>query len=280
MAISKEEFDLISRFLHDHSGIHIKEGKEYLVENRLNAILVQHGCKNFIELHTQIQSDQVLRTKVIDAMTTNETLWFRDASFINALSDFIVPMLIEKASKVSRPIRIWSAACSTGQEPYSIAMLLDDSFSRMADRGGVKRPNMEKFFILATDISPTAIHMASQGRYTQLAISRGMRNDFLGRYFVKQDIIYEVLPSIRKMVTFKQFNLKSSFDTLGTFDFILCRNVLIYFSEELKQDIYAKIYKSLVSDGLLVIGASESPRGNTNAFEQVMIGGAALYRPK
>ncbi|MBF0110267.1 MAG: protein-glutamate O-methyltransferase CheR [Magnetococcales bacterium] len=275
MAISKEEFQLIRKFLHDHSGILINEGKEYLVENRLTVLLVQNGCENFLELHEKLKKDAgPLRNKVIDAMTTNETLWFRDASFATAVSETVIPHLIAKAA--TQQVRIWSAACSTGQEPYSIAMLLSEALGKI----GAKAPPLSKFKILGTDISPSAIVIARTARYSQLAISRGMKPELLERYFTKNGMVHEVKPEIRSLVEYKQFNLKDEFTSHGMFDFVMCRNVLIYFSEELKKEIYHKIHKGLVKDGWMAIGASESPRGYTDAFEQVIIKGAALFRPK
>ncbi|MBF0187940.1 MAG: protein-glutamate O-methyltransferase CheR [Magnetococcales bacterium] len=276
MSISAEEFKCIRSFVHEHSGILVGDGKEYLVENRLTVLMVQNGCKDFIELHEKLKTDPgPLRAKVIDAMTTNETLWFRDASFFTALSDHIAPALLEKAKRQPK-VRVWSAACSTGQEPYSVAMLLDHGRRRM----GAGAPPLEKFEILATDISPSAIYMAQAARYSQLAISRGMRPAFLDRYFEKKGMAYEVRPEIRKLVTFKSFNLKESFTSHGSFDFILCRNVLIYFSDDLKRQIYSKLHGALQREGMLAIGASESPRGYTDAFDQVIMGGAAIFRPK
>ncbi|MBF0124511.1 MAG: protein-glutamate O-methyltransferase CheR [Magnetococcales bacterium] len=275
MAITKEEFDLIRQFVHEHSGILVGDGKEYLVENRLNVILVKNKCDNFFQLYEKLKKDNgALCVEVIDAMTTNETLWFRDTSFFAALSNFVIPTLLEKALHKPK-IRIWSAACSTGQEPYSVAMLLDQARSAM----GKTAPPLDRFAILATDISPSVLSIATMGRYSQLAISRGMRPAFLERFFINRGSYYEVAPGIHDIVTFKQFNLKEDFKPLGSFDFILCRNVLIYFSNELKSEIYRKLYESLVRDGILSIGASESPRGYTTVFEQVMVEGAALYRP-
>jgi chemotaxis protein methyltransferase CheR len=276
MAISKEEFNLIRQFVHDHSGILINDGKEYLVENRLTILLVQNGCDSFLQLHQKLQTDSgPLRTKVIDAMTTNETLWFRDDSFFSAMSNSVVPFLVKKATQQGK-VRIWSAACSTGQEPYSISMLISEELQKL----GPKAPPKSKFEIVATDISPSAIFIASTGRYSQLAISRGMKKQFLEQYFVKKGLAYETKPEIREVVQFKQFNLKDSFASHGQFDLILCRNVMIYFSDTLKREIYNKLHAGLVRDGLLAIGASESPRGFTNAFEQIMIGGSAMFRPK
>ncbi len=277
MAISKKEFELIRGFLHDHSGILINTGKEYLVENRLTVLMVQNGCDNFEQLHQKLVDDKAgaLRSKVVDAMTTNETLWFRDSSFAQALEEHIVPLLIKKAATKSK-VRVWSAASSTGQEAYSLAMLLDFGLKK----GGASAPALSKFSILGTDISPSAIFMAKSGRYSQLAISRGMKPGFLERYFTKMGMVQEIKPEIKGMVEFKQFNLKDDFTQHGKFDFIMCRNVLIYFSDELKKDIYGKIHKQLEPDGVLAIGASESPRGYTNDFQQVMMGGAAMFRRK
>ncbi|MBF0588585.1 MAG: chemotaxis protein [Magnetococcales bacterium] len=277
MAITPQEFDLIRTFLQEHSGILIGKGKEYLVENRLAVLLVQNGLDNFTQLHQKLSVESSpLRAKVIDAMTTNETLWFRDASFFSALSGSVIPTLFEKA-KTKPKVRVWSAACSTGQEPYSISMLLDAH----ARKAGAEGTNLlGKFEIMATDISPSAISIAKAGMYSQLAISRGMRDSFLERYFVKKGAAYEVTPEIRSRVSFKLFNLKDAFTPHGRFDFILCRNVLIYFSEELKRNIYDKMSQTLERDGLLAIGASESSRGFTDRFEQVMLGGAALLKTK
>ncbi|MBF0310239.1 MAG: protein-glutamate O-methyltransferase CheR [Magnetococcales bacterium] len=260
--------------IHDQSGILLGPGKEYLVENRLTVIMLQNGCDNFKQLHRKLVEDTgPLRAKVIDAMTTNETLWFRDSTFVSALTDFVVPNLLEKARKQGK-VRIWSAACSTGQEPYSMAMLLEDGARRISNP-----PPPDRFEILATDISPSSIFIASSGRYSQLAISRGMREPFLERYFTKKGMVYEVNPEIRSRVTFKNFNLKDSFVPHGRFDFIMIRNVMIYFADDLKRELYTKLRQSLLPDGFLTIGASESPRGYTSDFEQVLVGGSALYRP-
>ena len=190
MAITREEFQLIRTFLFEYSGILIGNSKEYLVENRLLVFLVQNGCESFLDLHKKLQADNgPLRSKVIDAMTTKETIWFRDTSFLNALEHFIIPKLIEKARRGNR-IRIWSAACSTGQEPYSVAMLLDSALEKM----GTAAPSRSCFSLLATDISPSSILTAKSGQYSQLAISRGMRPEFLSRYFTKKGMIHTVVP--------------------------------------------------------------------------------------
>ena len=272
MSITREEFNLLREYIKEQSGIALDYGKEYLIESRLTFLMVQCGCLNFGELYRKLVKDNGnLRNKVIDAITTNETLWFRDDTFFNALADNVVPWLIERAR--SREVRIWSAACSTGQEPYSIAMLIENAVSK----GGSGSPPFERFEILATDISPSAIFMAVSARYSHLAISRGMREDFLSRYFNKDGAVYELDKKIRSIVKFKQMNLKDSFMHLGKFDFILCRNVLIYFSDDFKRDIYSKVCMVLQPDGLLAIGASESLSHLTSHFEQSLAGESVLY---
>lgn len=271
MAITREEFHQIRDFLQEVSGIALGNDKEYLVETRLTTIMVQNGCTTFTDLYRKLRSDTgPLRNKVIDAMTTNETLWFRDDSLYSALEQDVVPWLVERAARSK--VRLWSAACSTGQEPYSVAMLIDRALER--------KPSIpaSRFEIVATDLSPSALFIAKTAHYSQLALSRGMRADFKDRYFTKQGLSYELVPKIRSMVTFRQFNLVDSFALLGKFDFILCRNVLIYFSEETKRNIYTKLASSLHPDGMLSIGSSESPRGITDAFSQALFGKAALYR--
>ncbi len=272
MAITEKEFQLMKDYLREHSGITLGDGKEYLLESRLTTLMVQNGCETFTDLHKMLQAGtEPLRVKVIDAMTTNETLWFRDDSFFSVFEKEIVPRLIKRASMGK--VRIWSAACSTGQEPYSIAMLIDHALGRSPSV-----PNT-RFEILATDLSPSAIFMATSARYSQLALSRGMRPDFKDRYFNENGLAYELDQKIRAMVTFKQFNLMDSFALLGKFDIILCRNVLIYFSDELKKSIYGKLSTSLLPDGMLALGSSESPRGITDALTSELLAKTAFYRP-
>ncbi|MBF0193610.1 MAG: protein-glutamate O-methyltransferase CheR [Magnetococcales bacterium] len=271
MAISKEEFNMISEILKEYSGIVVNPGKEYLIENRLNVLLAQNGCENYVQFYKKIKRDLALRSKFIDALTTNETLWFRDNSFFGGLTDVVIPQLLEHSKK--QKVRIWSAASSTGQEPYSVAMLLD----YVGRKNNIKF-DINRFSILGTDISPTALQTAKQARYSKMTLSRGMRDEFLPRYFIKQVTTYEITPNIRNIVTFKPFNLKEHFDSLGKFDLILCRNVLIYFSDDFKRQIFTKMRNTLSKNGYLAIGASESPRGLTTEFKQVRIGQSVMYQ--
>lgn len=275
MAISREEFDLFRHYIKEKSGITLNYGKEYLIESRLSVLMAQNSCNSFREFYTIVSlNGNGLGKKVIDAMTTNETLWFRDSTFYKALENKVIPWLIEKAK--TKTVRIWSAACSTGQEPYSIAMLIDSALRK----AGPGAPPRERFQIVASDISPSAIFMAVAGRYSQLAISRGMPPQYLSRYFKKEGMVYSLDEKVRKMVTFKQFNLKDSTASLGRFDFICCRYVLIYFTDEFKREIYGKFHKAMAMDSLLAIGATESIRGCYEDFNNILVERGVLYYPK
>jgi len=273
MAISREEFDLFRNYIKEKSGITLNYGKEYLVENRLSVLMAQNGCETLKEFYKKISANgNALGKKVIDAMTTNETLWFRDSTFVDAMESKVVPWLVKKARK--QTVRIWSAASSTGQEAYSIAMLIDSVLTK----GGATAPPASRFQIIGTDISPSVIFMAVSGKYSQLAVSRGMRPEFLTKYFKKEGVVYTLDEKLRRMVTFKQLNLKDSFLTMGKFDLILCRYVLIYFDDELKLKICGKFSRALQPDSLLAIGATESIHGAKD-FTRIMTGRSAFYFP-
>lgn len=259
--------------MHEQCGIELQPGKEYLVESRLSRMLVQYGYRSFTQLFQQLQQgDEALSVQVVDLLTTHETLWFRDKSFFDALANTVLPRLLEKSRRA--PVRIWSAGTATGQEAYSVAMLLDSVGHRLN-----KNFNMSKFFILGTDISSPSLATAQRGRYNTLAMSRGMRPGFLERYFVRDGSEYEVIPEMRQAVQFKQFDLKKEATALGKFDLILCRNVLIYFSSDLKQQICNRLQQVLVRpDGYFAIGASESLLGLNTGFKSVAVGDAVLYQ--
>ncbi len=274
MAISREEFDLFREYIKAKSGITLNYGKEYLIESRLSVLMAQSGCASFRELYDKVSlNGNDLGKKVIDAMTTNETLWFRDATFFGAMEKKVIPWLMEKARR--QRVRIWSAASSTGQEPYSVAMMLDSAL----EKAGPGAPPAARFEITATDISPSVIFMAVSGRYSQLAISRGMRKDFLERYFRKDGMVYTIDEKIQKMVRFRQLNLKDSFASLGKFDLILCRYVLIYFSDELKDQICTNFHGAMQPESLLALGATEhiGPRSD---FGKISLERSTFYYPR
>ncbi|NCC50996.1 MAG: protein-glutamate O-methyltransferase CheR [Spartobacteria bacterium] len=280
MNISQVEFDLLRGYIQEHCGILVGDEKSYLIESRLAQLVVENGCTDFRQFYQKAKNDTAgtLRDKIIDAMTTNETLWFRDGGPWALLREVILPEFIETlASGKKHRIRIWSAACSTGQEPYSIAMLLEDILSTPAGHG----VRAEQFEIMATDISPSALFLAISGRYNQIAISRGLDQAHRDRYFEKKGAVWELKQTIRKRISFKQFNLQHSLAPLGSFDMVLCRNVAIYFSSDFKKDLFARIANVLHStEGYLLMGSTESLIGYTDAFNMLDKRGVIYYKVK
>ncbi|OGJ89336.1 MAG: hypothetical protein A2268_08410 [Candidatus Raymondbacteria bacterium RifOxyA12_full_50_37] len=258
MAISPEEFRLFRDYIERECGIRVGDAKEYLVESRLSSLMTQNGCATFGDFYALASGNRApgLRDRIVDAMTTNETLWFRDNHPFSMLSEVFLRQMADEiiAGKRTR-IRIWSAACSTGQEPYSIAMTIEE-FAR-------KRSvlPLEYVDIVATDISPSVLFSAMAGRYTGAVMTRGMPDDFRARYFDKAGEVWAIKERIRKMVRFKKFNLQEDFGPLGRFDAIFCRNVAIYFSDEFKRALFKRFAALLRPAGYLVLGASESISG-------------------
>ncbi|HEX2957571.1 MAG TPA: protein-glutamate O-methyltransferase CheR [Chitinispirillaceae bacterium] len=273
--IETREFELLRDYIEKHCGIHLDESKAYLVENRLLTIMIENGCRTYTEFYHKTLSDHThsLRDKIIDAMTTNETLWFRDMSPYKILQyEFLPSFLKEIVSGTKKVIRIWSAACSTGQEPYSIGMIIHE-FSRT---NPIFHPsNVE---IIATDISPTVLFLAKAARYDTLAISRGLSDEFRNRYFEQSGKVWTLKDTIKNMVTFKKLNLQEDFSSLGHFDIVFIRNVLIYFSDEFKKDVLNRIALRLKPDGFLIVGASESVSSYSNIFSMLTHDRALYYK--
>ncbi len=228
------------------------------------------GVASLGDLVAKLQrGDTLLRGKIVDAMTTNETLWFRDSHPYTILEKELFP---EAAQQRHKPLRIWSAACSSGQEPYSMSIIADEYIK--ANPGSLAR----KVEIVATDISKTILEQARQARYDEMSLVRGMSTERRNRYFKQHDDVWELNNDIKRRVRFTELNLMQSFATLGKFDIIFCRNVLIYFSAELKSDILNRMAKQLQPNGYLVLGSSESITGYTDAFKMVRSGGAVYYQ--
>ncbi len=262
------EYAAIHDFLENQAGIRLGAGKEYLVVSRLGRLLPTFGLNGYGELVSKLTSlgNTRVQTAVVDAMTTNETFWFRDAAHFRVLIDGIIA-----ESKPSR-LRIWSAAASTGQEAYTTAICLQDG---MKDGRVSRTLNYE---IVGTDISPTALQEAQGASYCGVSASRGLTDDQRRRYFRDQGGCIEVLPEYRQRVSFRPFNLLKPFDILGKFDIVFCRNVLIYFSQERKRDIVSRIARSLNPGGHLFLGSTESMSGNEDLFEMRSISGGLVYR--
>ncbi len=278
LAITKQEFDLLRDFIHQQCGIHLGDDKSYLMESRLAHLVAETGAKNFNEFYLKAKVDAkgILRDRIVDAITTNETLWFRDGKPWVALKEAILPEFIKDLREGRRnKIRIWSAASSTGQEAYSLAMMIDTLLGPAPVPGS---PTPASFEIVGTDISPSVLFLAIAGRYNQIEISRGLDEGHRNKYFTKQGPVWVLNEALRKRVTFKKFNLQDPFAPLGTFDMILCRNVAIYFSDEFKRELFKKIAQVLHPGGVFFVGSSESLSGYSSAFKMMEYKDAIYYK--
>lgn len=271
--------DVVSRLLRDYieqqCGIALAEDKTYLLETRLAGLLAETGCADFGAFHRLVSGGTrpELKEKIVDAMTTNETLWFRDTHPFVILRERLLPELGEliKAARRFR-IRIWSAACSTGQEPYSIAMEVLDYCRR---NPGV---TPEHFEILATDISPSALFLARNARYDSAALARGLPEEMKTRYFTPHGQVWSLNDEVKRMVTLRKFNLQEPIAPLGHFDIVFCRYVTIYFAEAFKRRVYEGLASILGPDGYLIISAVENLGGMTDTFQSVLHGGGTYYQ--
>lgn len=273
-SITPTEFREFSRFLEKSCGIVLAEHKQYLVQSRLGKIMQQRGCTSLSELLTQLNQPggNRLKEQVVDAMTTNETLWFRDIHPYEILRNRLLPELHEQ--KRIHKLRVWSAACSTGQEPYSISMVIEE-FKQQGHAGAF--PGGEE--ILATDISSTVLEQARKGEYEMLALGRGLSEERLHRYFdAKPGGSWSVKPGIRNRVHFRHLNLLEPYTALGQFDLIFCRNVLIYFSSDVKLDILRKMHRQLRPGGYLLLGASESLSGLSDLYKMIHCRPGIIYQ--
>ncbi|WP_075219480.1 CheR family methyltransferase [Acuticoccus yangtzensis] len=257
--VRDDDFAYLRKILKERSGLALSADKQYLVTTRLKPICEQHGLKDLADLVVAMRSGtkgRQLVEEVVDAMTTNESLFFRDQAPFEVLINHMLPQLI--AARGGRPIRIWSAASSTGQEAYSIAILLEENAAKFG---------RQTFEIFGTDISQAALARARAGEYTQFEVGRGMPQHYLSRYFTRGERNHYVIsPAIRKRVTFEARNLLDPFDRLGQFDVVFCRNVLIYFDRPTKTNVLERIAKIMPGDGFLILGGPETTLGLTAQF--------------
>ena len=273
--ISNVEFKLLRDFIEQHCGICLGEEKAYLIETRLAGLMVENGCPDFGSFYRLAKNDPspALREKIIDAMTTNETLWFRDTHPFNILQDQILPAMAQEIIDGRRfRIRIWSAACSTGQEPYSISMVIHE-FCRT--HPGIRPSHFE---IVASDISPSALFLAKAGRFDENALKRGLPEDLRERYFTQQGTVATVNQEVKDLVTFRKFNLQNPLEVLGHFDIVFCRYVAIYFADDFKKHIYSGMARLLAPSGFLFVSAVESLRGINDEFVPLTAGGGLYYQ--
>ncbi len=258
LKISSEEIKLITKYIYEISGIYLDESKKYLLETRLNTIAEEQGCLSYQDFFKKAKADgtKVIERKIIDAISTNETLFFRDTGPFQLLQHKIFPELIDartsKNSPLKTSLKIWSAASSTGQELYSVAIVLQELL------GDLSKYNVK---LLGTDISDAAVAQASSGKYNKFEIERGLARDKLTKYFTMSGQTWKVNDQIRSMANFRKINLMLPFTGLGKFDIVLCRNVAIYFTLEDRKKLFNKIADVLEPDGYLIIGSTESLTG-------------------
>jgi len=275
--ISTDEYEDFRQFLEDACGILLGENKHYLVQSRLNRMVTDSKLGSLGDLVGRLRREHSggpLREQVIEAMTTNETFWFRDNHPFRIFSEHILSGYIKRKQ---RSLRIWSAACSTGQEPYSVSMTAQDFLLRNPG-------SAVDVQIVATDISPSVLDEAKAGYYDAMAVARGLPADARARYFEQDKSHWEerwrVREAIRKRVRFTQGNLLAGYSVLGRFDVIFCRNVLIYFSSQSRVDIIRRMADILNPGGYLFLGASEAITQYSDAFDMVRCNPGVVYRKK
>ncbi len=266
-SISSANFGFLCRTIYDDSGIVLDQSKMYLVQARLTPLASSEEFKTLDDLCDLIRAvgGRRIRDRVVDAMTTNETLLFREGRPFDALREKIIPELTSRQS--DRTLRIWSATCSTGQEAYSIAMIW-----RELDIAGWSMR------LVGTDLSASVLDQARQGRYHQHEVKRGLPPDYLEKYFDAEGTDWTIKPEIRAMVEWEKFNLRDSMAAMEPFDIILCRNVLIYFDDETKGRILENLRRALKPGGYLLLGSTESTLSTNSRFKRLAVGSANAYQ--
>ncbi len=266
-SLKPENFDFLCRTVYQDSGIVLDESKGYLLESRLLPVVKSEGATSLDDLCRLIRATggERLRHKVVEAMTTNETLFFRDVTPFESLQKELIPKLVERTAG-RRPVRFWSAACSSGQEAYSLAMMWLEM--------GLGPSQIE---LLGTDLSDEILDKARQGRFMQLEVNRGLPAKYLVKYFTRHGMEWEISPEVRRMVRWAKLNLTLSWPALGQFDVVLCRNVLIYFDMETKRDILSRIRKHVRPEGYLILGSSETTLNLDDQFIRRQVGRGIMY---
>ncbi|MGB9365274.1 MAG: protein-glutamate O-methyltransferase CheR [Xanthobacteraceae bacterium] len=254
------DYEYLRKLLKDRSGLMLSADKQYLVESRLTPVSRKHGLASLGELVAKIKGgNEDLTVDVVEAMTTNESFFFRDKIPFEHFRDAIMPQLMTTRAR-ERRIRIWCAAASTGQEPYSLAMTLKEMKEKL---GGWR------IEILGTDISVDVLEKAKAGVYSQFEVQRGLPIQMLVKFFTQAGDTWQIAPDIRAMVQYRQHNLLAEFAGFGRFDLVFCRNVLIYFDQETKSSVLNRIARQLDPEGYLVLGAAETVVGLSDAFKPI-----------
>ncbi|WP_168582423.1 CheR family methyltransferase [Gephyromycinifex aptenodytis] len=272
MSISGSDVDFISQVVRARSAIVLDRSKEYLIESRLVALARQRGDADIADLVRKLRSapNGPLRDQVVEAMTTNETSFFRDGHPFMALSNTILPELLVQRGR-ERSLNIWCAACSSGQEPYTIAMLIQELIG--ADPSWRVR-------LVATDIDTQMLKRTKEGVYNQFEVNRGLPAPLLVRYFARHGMTYQVDARLRSMIETKFVNLSEPLPPMPQMDIVFLRNVLIYFDVDMKRQILREVKKVIRPDGYLFLGGAETTMNIDDAWERQTVGRAAVYRPR
>jgi chemotaxis protein methyltransferase CheR len=267
--VTPTEYEYLRKFLKDNSGLDLSADKQYLIESRLLPLARKAGLSGINDLVQKLQSgSREVITNVIEAMTTNETFFFRDKVPFDHFRETIMPEVI-KARAGRRSVRIWCAAGSTGQEPYSLAMCLKEMGAALTGW---------RVEIIATDLSQEVLEKAKAGIYSQFEVQRGLPIQMLMKYFKQTGETWQINPELRAMIQHRQLNLLHDFGQLGTFDVIFCRNVLIYFDQDTKVNIFNRLARQIEPDGFMVLGAAETVVGLTDTFRPIPEK-RGLYKP-
>jgi chemotaxis protein methyltransferase CheR len=255
------EYDYLRKLLKERSGLVLSDDKQYLVESRLQPLARKADIAGLSELVAKLKAGAVgpLVVDVVEAMTTNESFFFRDKIPFDHFRETIVPSLLAARAK-ERRLRIWCAAASTGQEPYSLAMCIKEMAAQLAGW---------RIEIIATDLSLEVLEKAKAGIYSQFEVQRGLAITLLVKYFAQVGEMWQISPEIRAMVQYRPLNLLQNFASLGSFDIVFCRNVLIYFDQPTKIDVLERVARLLEKDGYLVLGAAETVVGLTESFKPI-----------
>ncbi len=293
MELSQREFELLRNYIHNICGLVVSDSKSYLIRQRLEPLVLKSGCTSFSEFYYELKKGDTGRSKllpqieekIITAVTTHETFFFRDGHPFEAFKKYLLPQLattiVQRKSGLKHrkgaKVRLWSAGAATGQEPYSLAMLIHEFTSGAIFPSGVVK---EDFGLLATDISSTMLAQAMAAEYSQFEIKRGLDSERIRKYFFKQKTRWTIKSLIRIMVEFRQINLIKPFQMLGGFDVILCRNVLIYFDNITKACILNWFHEIISQNGWLILGATENIFGLSDKFKAVHFDETIFYQKK
>jgi chemotaxis protein methyltransferase CheR len=266
--MSPSDFTYLAALLKERSGLIVTPDKTYLFDSRLMPIVRRHNLASLERLIAAMRGSEALVAAVVDAMTTNETSFFRDRHPFDAMRSHVLPGLIERRA-ARKHLRIWSAACSTGQEAYSLAMMLRDDFPQLAGW---------RVEIVGTDISPSVVARAREGIYSTFEVQRGLPIKLLVRHFEQAGEQWRLKPELRRMADFRCFNLLGDLAALGQFDVVLCRNVLIYFDLATKTRVLEAMHRRIARDGMLILGGAETVFGISDRFTD-LAGLRGVYAP-